>query len=654
MGAFMRSRRWLFSLLLVSFLTANLAAQSKPDATEYEIKEHYTKYEYRIPMRDGVHLFTSVYVPKDSSHAYPFLINRTPYSVAPYGVDLYRKRLGPSPDFDKAGYIFVNQDVRGRYMSEGAFVEMRPHIDVKKSKQDIDDSTDLYDTIEWLLKNVPNNNGNAGIWGISYPGFFTSASIIDSHPALKAASPQAPMTDLFMGDDAYHGGAFMLDANFGFYAFFKPQENPQLPPKNRDSFDYGTTDAYDFYLNAGPIANLSKYLNGKSALFDDQMRHNTYDDYWKARNLAPHMKNIHCAVLTVGGWFDAEDLQGPFSTFHAIDKNNSGIFNALVIGPWVHGGWARYEGEHLGRVEFSFNTGDYYRKNILFPFFEQYLKGNGDAKLPKAYVFETGTNVWRRYSAWPPKEVQPKTLYLRAGGVLSFDAPAADSAAFDEYASDPAKPVPFVNYAATEVPQEYMLSDQRFASSRTDVLVYQTPVLQEDVTIAGPISPRLFVSTSGTDSDWDVKVIDVYPADYPNSKFDEAKSEDRDKPRADVGPPTFTMGGYEQLVRGEPFRGKFRHSFEKPEPFTPGKVEEIDFTMQDVNHTFRRGHRIMVQIQSSWFPLTDRNPQTFVNIPDAKPADFVKAAERLYHAKGEASGIVVGVIASPGAAEEHK
>jgi putative CocE/NonD family hydrolase len=647
---------FLFSLLLIGNPSiGNLAAQSKPDAQDYDIKEHYTKYEYRIPMRDGVRLFTAVYVPKDTLHTYPFLINRTPYDVGPYGEDEYRKHLGPSPDFDKAGYIFVLQDVRGRWMSEGTFVEMRPHIDNKKSNKDVDDSSDLYDTIDWLLKNVPNNNGNAGIWGISYPGFYTSASIIDSHPALKAASPQAPMTNLFMGDDAYHGGAFMLDANFGFYTFFKPQDDPQLPPKTPVEFDFGTKDAYEFYLNVGPTSNLSKYLKGTSGLFDDQMNHDTYDDYWKVRDLAPHMKNIHCAVLTVGGWFDAEDLQGPFSTFHAIDKNNSGIFNALVVGPWVHGGWYRYDGNHLGRVQFDVNTGDYYRKNILFPFFEQYLKGNGDAKLPKAFVFETGTNVWRRYSAWPPKEAVAKTLYFRAGGGLSFDPPsgAAGAPGYDEYVSDPAKPVPFVSYVADEVPQEYMDSDQRFAASRTDVLVYETPVLQEDVSIAGPITPHLFVSTSGTDSDWDVKLIDVYPNDYPDSRFDEPKP-DRATPRTDVGPPPFTMAGYQQLVRGEPFRGKFRHSFEKPEPFTPGKVEEVNFHMQDVNHTFRRGHRIMVQVQSSWFPLTDRNPQTFVNIPYAKPSDFVKATERVYHTKDEASGIEVGVLPNPRLVEEQK
>jgi putative CocE/NonD family hydrolase len=567
-------------------------------------------------------------------------------------VDHYRTHLGPSPDFDRSGYIFVFQDVRGRYMSEGKFVEMHPHIDNKKSDKDVDDASDMHDTIDWLLKNVPNNNGNAGIWGISYPGFYTSASIIDSHPALKAASPQAPMTDLFMGDDAYHGGAFMLDANFGFYAFFKPQDSPQLPAKVSVPFDFGTKDPYDFYLSVGPIGNLSKLLDGDSWLFDDQMRHDTYDDYWKARNLAPHMKNIHCAVLTVGGWFDAEDLQGPFSTFHSIEEKNPGIFNALVVGPCVHGGWARYEGEHLGRAEFASNTADFYRKNILFPFFEQHLKGAADAKLPKAYVFETGTNVWRRYSAWPPKNAASKTLYLQANGGLSFDPPATESSSFDEYISDPAKPVPFVNYVAEEVPQEYMVSDQRFAASRPDVLVYESPVLQEDVTIVGPIAPHLFVSTSGTDSDWDVKLIDVYPNDYPDNKLD-AHPGDRDRP-TDVGPPSFTMAGYEQLIRGEPFRGKFRHSFEKPEPFTPGKVEEINATFQDVNHTFRRGHRIMVQIQSSWFPLTDRNPQTFVNIPDAKPSDFVKATERVYHSKAQASRINVQVMANPAEVEEKK
>ena len=643
-------RRNLFAgFFLMLTLLASVSAQNKADDTrEFDVKEHYTKYEYRIPMRDGVHLFTAVYVPKDSSERYPFLLNRTPYNVGPYGVDNYRKRLGPSTDFDKSGYIFVFQDVRGRWMSEGSFVESRPHIDNKKSKKDVDDASDTYDTIEWLLTNVPHNNGNAGIWGISYPGFYTSAGIIDSHPALKAASPQAPMTDLFMGDDAYHGGAFMLAANFDFYTGFAPQDHPQTPPKNEVSFDYGTQDGYQFYLGAGPIGNLSHYLQGKSVLWDDQVHHDLYDDYWKSRNLALHMNNVHCAVLTVGGWFDAEDLSGPLLTYNAIEKSNPGIFNALVMGPWVHGGWRRYEGNHLGRVNFASNTADFYRKNILFPFFEQHLKSAGDAGLPEAYVFETGTNLWRQYSAWPPKDAQTKTLYFHANGELSFEPPSEPSEGFDEYVSDPAKPVPFVAYTAIDVPQEYMLSDQRFATSRSDVLTYQTQVLQEDVTIAGPLSPNLFVSTTGTDSDFDVKLIDVYPQDYPQNKLDEAQSEEENeakgKSKTDVPPPVFTMGGYQQLVRGEPFRGKFRHSFEKPEPFTPGKVEQVSFTMQDVNHTFRRGHRIMVQVQSSWFPLTDRNPQTFLNIPDAKPGDFVKATERVYHAKDQASGLAVKVL----------
>jgi putative CocE/NonD family hydrolase len=643
-GGFMLRRKPTILLLGLVSVSGALFAQTRPDTPDYDVKEHYTKYEYRIPMRDGAKLFTSVYVPKDNSRPCPFLISRTPYSVAPYGVDQYRTQLGPSPDFDRVGYIFVFQDVRGRFMSEGTFIEMRPHIDMKKSSKDVDDSSDLYDTIDWLLKNIPNNNGKAGIWGISYPGFFTSASIIDSHPALKAASPQAPMTDLFMGDDAYHGGAFMLGANFGFYSQFKPQANPELPPKTRVPFDYGTPDGYEFFLNAGSLANLAGKLSGPAFLWLDQVHHNTYDDYWKARNLSPHMKNIHCAVLTVGGWFDAEDLQGPFSTFHAIDKYNPGIFNALVIGPWVHGGWYRYDGNHLGRVTFASNTGDYYRKNILFPFFEQYLRGKDDAKLPKAYVFETGSNVWRQYSSWPPEKAQQKTLYFHANGGLSFDPPGNESTAFDEYISDPGKPVPFVDYLSQSVPQEYMVSDQRFAASRTDVLTYQTAALQEDVTLTGPVSPHLFVSTTGADSDWDIKIIDVYPPDYPQSKFDEPRPEERDRPRMDVSPPSFTMGGYQQLVRGEPFRGKFRHSFEKPEPFTPGKAEEVNFTMQDINHTFRRGHRIMVQVQSSWFPLTDRNPQSFVNIPDAQPTDFVKATQRVFHNKTQASGIAINVL----------
>jgi len=626
---------WL-CLLACTCITPTFA-QDKP-AEDY-VKAHYTKYEYRIPMRDGVHLFTAVYVPKDTSQSYPFMIDRTPYSVAPYGEDQYKRSLGPSDEFEKAGYIFVYQDVRGRYLSEGKFVEMHPHIDDKKSPQDVDDSSDMYDTLEFLLKHVLNNNGKAGIWGISYPGFYTSASIIDSHPAIKAASPQAPMTNLFKGDDSYHGGAFMLDANFDFYTFFKPFNEPSLP-KHEIPFDMGTPNAYEFYLNVGPISNLDKnYLKGSNPLFNDQLYHTTYDDYWKARDLSQHMKNVKCAVLVVGGWFDAEDLVGPLSTFDAINKFNPGAVTTLVEGPWVHGGWARSNGDHLGDVQFNTKTGEFFRQNIQFPFFEYYLKGKG-SPLPKAYVFETGTNVWRTYETWPPKQAAPRMLYFHAGGKLSFEPPSEKEGS-DEYVSDPAHPVPFVGYITDTVPQRYMVDDQRFASTRTDVLVYQTEPLTEDVTISGPISPKLKVATTGTDSDFVVKLIDVYPNDYPDPETDSSTG------KRVIDAPALRMGGYQQLLRGEPMRGKFRNSWEKPEAFTPGKMTEVDFSMSDLDHTFRKGHRIMVQVQSSWFPLTDRNPQTFTDIPNAKPEDFKKATETIFHNHDAASGVEVLVLPQP-------
>ena len=634
-------RRLRFAVLAAFALGFTVASAQQPaPAAPHEdyVRAHYTKYEFRIPMRDGKRLFTAVYVPKDAiGGPYPFLMGRTPYSVAPYGEDQYPSRLGPSDEFEKAGYIFVYQDVRGRWMSEGDFVEMRPHIDEKKSPQDVDDSSDTYDTIEFLLKHVAGNNGKVGIWGISYPGFYTSASIIDSHPALAAASPQAPMTDLFLGDDTYHGGAFMLSANFGFYApFFHPQQNP-MTPKPMVEFDFGTTDSYKFYLQAGNVANLDKvYLKGSNWLFNDQYKHDTYDDYWQARDLSRHMKNVHCAVLVVGGWFDAEDLSGPYRTFNAIGKFNPQTPSTLVEGPWVHGGWARSDGDHLGDVQFNAKTGEYFRSNIQFPFFEHYLKGKGAAQA-KAVVFETGTNVWRSFEAWPPKAAQPKTLYFHAGGKLSFDPPA-EAKGVDEYLSDPNHPVPFVGYTTDTVPQRYMVDDQRFASTRPDVAVYQTDPLEEDVTIAGPISPKLKIASSGTDSDFDVKLIDVYPEDYP----DPDNSLTGNKRIVDA--PPLRMGGYQQLLRGEPFRAKFRNSWEKPEPLTPGKEAEIDFTMPDLFHTFRRGHRIMVQVQSSWFPLTDRNPQTFTDIPNAKPEEFQKANEQIFRQKDAASGVEVLVM----------
>jgi uncharacterized protein len=628
---------------VLAFASAANAQQSASNAPQEDyVRAHYTKYELRIPMRDGVRLFTAVYVPKPSAFPddpgpYPILMDRTPYGVAPYGEDRYPAHLGPSDEFEKAGYIFVYQDVRGRWMSEGEFVEMRPHIDVKKSPNDVDDSSDTYDTIEYLLKRVPNNNGKVGVWGISYPGFYTSASIIDSHPALVAASPQAPMSDLFLGDDSYHGGAFMLSANFGFYApFFYPQKNPESSEPHV-SFQFGTPDSYEFYLRAGNIANLeTNYLKGTNWLFDDQFKHDTYDAYWQSRDISRHMKNVKCAVLVVGGWFDAEDLQGPYRTFYAINKFNPDTPSTLVEGPWVHGGWARSDGSHLGDVQFDAKTADYFRSHIQFPFFEHYLKAKGET-LPKAIVFETGSNVWRRYDAWPPKAATPRMLYFHAGGKLSFDPPT-ETKSEDEYLSDPNHPVPFVGYTTDTVPQRYMVDDQRFASYRPDVVTYETDPLTEDVTIAGPISPHLKVASSGTDSDFDVKLIDVYPDDLPD-----AQSGGEAGKRVLDAPPLH-MGGYQQLLRGEPFRAKFRNSWEKPEPLVPGKEADINFTMPDLYHTFRRGHRIMVQVQSSWFPLTDRNPQTFTDIPYAKPDEFQKATEQIFHQQDAASGVEVLVM----------
>jgi putative CocE/NonD family hydrolase len=630
-------------VLLVACSLPALAQDKPAPPDDTYIKAHYTKYEYRIPMRDGAHLFTSVYVPKQSEAAaphtaYPFLIDRTPYSVAPYGEDQYPKHLGPSDEFEKAGYIFVYQDVRGRYLSEGAFVEMHPHIDDKKSPKDVDDSSDLYDTLEFLLKHVPDNNGKAGIWGISYPGFYTSASMIDSHPALKAASPQAPMTNLFMGDDAYHGGAFMLAANFGFYANFKPLDHPQTPPQTIP-FDMGTPDGYEFYLNATPTSTLdTKYLSGTNWLLADQLYHSTFDSYWQARDLSLHMHNIRCAVMTVGGWYDAEDLSGPMRTYYAVEKNNPGIANTIVEGPWVHGGWARSDGDHLGEVQFNAKTAEFFRKNIQFPFFEYYLKGKG-SPMPEAYMFETGANVWRQYSEWPPAAAKAKTLYLRAGGKLTFDPPAAKEG-FDAYVSDPAHPVPFVGYVTDTVPQRYMVDDQRFASKRPDVVTYQTDPLEEDITIAGPISPKLKVTSTGTDSDFVVKLIDVYPSNAPDPDVTAMN-----KRVLDTAP--IRMGGYQQLVRGEPMRAKFRDSWSAPTPLTPGKITAVDFTMPDLLHTFRKGHRIMVQVQSSWFPLTDRNPQTFTDIPHAKPEEFKKATEEIYHEQSAPSGIELMILPQP-------
>lgn len=635
--------RWFLlvalSALAPALLFAQPAAPPKPLAGA-ELKEHiranYTKYEYLIPMRDGVKLFTAVYVPKDDARTYPLMLIRTPYSVAPYGPDKYPDNLRPGALFAQSGYIFVYQDVRGRWMSEGEFVNVRPHNPAKKPKE-VDESSDTYDTVEWLTKNVKGHNGRVGITGISYPGFYAVCGMIDAHPAVKAVSPQAPVTDWFVGDDFHHNGCLFLPHAFNFmYGFGKNRPEPTRK-FGRTPFEHDTPDGYKFFLDMGPLKNAdAKHYKGEIAFWKEVMAHGTYDDFWKARNIRAHVKNVKPAVLTVGGWFDAENLFGALEIYKYAEADAPPKHNHLVMGPWDHGGWSREGGDRLGDVRFNAKTADFFREKIEFPFFESHLKGDGNDARPKAWVFETGTNVWRKFDAWPPKGVQKTAFYPAPAGTLALtskhDALASgvvDFVGYDEFVSDPAKPVPFINKTDIGMVREYMTADQRFASTRTDVLVYQGDALKEDLTLAGPIEVELYVSTTGTDADWVVKVIDVYPDDFPDP---------------DPSPTGVKMGGYQQLVRGEPFRGKFRNGFDKPEPFKPGEVTKVKFTMPDVFHTLRPGHRLMVQVQSTWFPLVDRNPQTFCDIYKADASDFKKQTHKVYRDTERPSKITAGVL----------
>ncbi|HJT35259.1 MAG TPA: CocE/NonD family hydrolase [Pirellulales bacterium] len=625
-----RVRLLLPSLLSLVWLCA-WAGTAGAQGLEY-VKANYTKYEYRIPMRDGKRLFTTVYVPKDDAQTWPMLLTRTPYSAGPYGADRYKSDLGPSPLFGKEGYIFVYQDVRGRWMSEGEFVNMRPYVPEKNGPNDIDETSDTWDTIDWLTRHVPNHNGKVGMWGISYPGFYTAAGMIDAHPALKAASPQAPVTDWFVGDDWHHNGALFLPHLFNFMANFG-RPRPEPVKKMRPHFEHETPDGYDFFLRLGTLADANaKYFEDQVAFWNDAMQHGTYDDFWKARNLRQHLRNIRPAVMTVGGWFDAENLFGALETYKHVEQSSPDSANMLVIGPWRHGGWSSDDGSKLGDVSFNSKVSGFYREKIELPFFEFHLKGKGDFKPPEAWVFETGVNQWRRHERWPPAAAKAKPIYLGAGGRLSFEPPEEKEPTYDEYVSDPDRPVPFIDQITNAMAAEYMIADQRFAARRPDVLVYQTDVLEEDVTIAGPLRAELQVSTSGTDSDWIVKLIDVYPDDYPDPN---------------PNPSGVRMGGYQQLVRGDVMRGKFRNSLEKPEAFTPGEPTAVNFALPDAYHTFRSGHRIMVQVQSTWFPLVDRNPQQLMDIYHAKPADFRRATQRLYRSGKLASRIVLPVVGGP-------
>ncbi len=573
------------------------------------VLENYDKHEYMIPMRDRVKLYTQVYIPKDTSRTYPILFSRTPYSVRNYGPTNYRNRLGPSDLFTKEGFIFVYQDVRGKFKSEGEFIVMRPYKPVKQGFQDTDESSDTYDTIEWLLKNIPHHNGRVGMWGGSYGGWQTVMGMIDAHPALKVSSPRASPSDMWIGDDFHHNGAFRLMYTFDWLVNdARPRTGLTIirPPL----FNYGTPDGYKFFMDLGPVSNINrKYLHNQIPTWDEYMKHGDYDEYWKKQSLLQYLDNITHPILNVAAWFDAEDFYGPMSIYSTIEKKNIHNKSILVVGPWYHGGWGNSDGDQLGDINFDQKTGIYFREKVEFPFFMYHLKDEGELDLPEALVFETGSNQWRSYKRWPPKGTTEKLLYFQTDGKLSFNPPAeVSNQAFDEYTSDPQKPVPWSKNIQNRQGHLWMVEDQRFAGRRPDVLVYQSDILTENITIAGPIIASLYVSTTGTDADWVVKLIDVYPNNAPND-----------------------MGDYQMLLAGEVLRSKYRNSFENPEPMEPNQVTKIEFDLRDKFHCFLKGHRIMVQVQSTWFPVIDRNPQKFVDIYKAKEDDFQKAVHRVCH-----------------------
>ncbi|HET9985593.1 MAG TPA: CocE/NonD family hydrolase [Longimicrobiales bacterium] len=618
-----RLRLVALALVLVS---ARPAAAQEP---AFDVRAHYAKSDHMVPMRDGVKLFTIVYAPRDTTQRYPILLLRTPYSIPPYEPEVYRKVLGPSAEFDRAGYIFVFQDARGKFRSEGEFEVSKPFKAVKRGPTDTDESSDTYDTIDWLLKNVPGHNGRVGMWGISYPGWQTVLGMMEPHPALKAASPQASPSDQFIGDDFHHNGAFRLMYAFSWLAGNARVRTAQTTTRG-PAFDYGTPDGYRFFMEAGSARAIdSLYFRGQVPSWTDFLKHPDYDAFWKSQALLKDLRTVPAdlPILNVAGWFDAEDFYGPTSIYYQLEKNHPRNRSTLVVGPWRHGGWNSMPGDELGDIRFGSATGRYFQTEVQFPFFEHYLKDRGSWTSPEAVVFETGANAWHTFDAWPPKEATARNLYFRPDGRLSFDPPSA--AGYDEYVHDPAKPVPFSAETRTTQGHLWMIEDQRFASTRPDVLVYETEPLESDVTIAGPVRASLDVSTSGTDADWIVKLIDVLPGDTPDNE---------------PNPAGVRMGHFQMLLAGEVFRSKYRKSFEKPVPMVPGQVTPIEFDLHDKYHTFRKGHRIMVQVQSSWFPVIDRNPGKFMDIYEARPSDFRKTTQRVYRSPRYPSHLVLTVL----------
>ncbi len=608
------------AFLSISFCTA---AQ---EINETYFKEHYTKKEVYITMRDGVKLFTAIYIPKDNTEKHPFLMTRTPYSCAPYGEDKYSSIAnGYKAAYIKENYIFVFQDVRGRYMSEGEFEDVRPFNKNKKGKE-IDEASDTYDALDWLVKNVENNNGNVGILGTSYPGFYSTEAALSNHPALKAVSPQAPVTDWFIGDDFHHNGAFFAMDGFGFYSTFgKP--HPKPTQGYGTGYNFTVKDNYKFYLENGTPKNLSRIIGDSIKFWHQMMEHPNYDAWWQARNARNGLYNVKPAMLWVGGLFDAEDCWGAWNAYKACEKQSPITNSSIVMGPWYHGQWSN-EGSFLGNARFGSNTSEYYQTNIEVPFFNYHLKGKGTmADIAEANIFFTGENEWKKLKQWPQMEVEQKEYYAYFYNRLLDEKPFKKVELkgevypdqFYEYTSDPAHPVPYTEDVHNRRTREYMTDDQRFAERRPDVLTFKTNILENEVTVAGSVIADISVSISTTDADFVVKIIDVFPDDfnYPGGVKGNGKE--------------YPMGGYEMLVRGEIMRGKYRNSFEKPEPFVPNKITNVKYALPDIAHTFKKGHRIMIQIQSSWFPLADRNPQKFMNIYKAEEKDYIKSNIRIYH-----------------------
>jgi putative CocE/NonD family hydrolase len=615
----MRSLKLLLFLLVMATQAVVMAQSPKVDSVY--IATYYEKFEYRIPMRDGAKLFTVVYVPKDKSKTYPILLNRTCYNASSYAH--YDTHGHPSDFLVRDKYILAFQDVRGRYMSDGKFDNMTPNIpgNDRKNKTAIDESSDTWDTIDWMVKNIKGNNGKVGMYGISYPGFYTAAALPDAHPALKASSPQAPISDFFF-DDFHHQGAYLQSYTAAFAVFGYQKDTltreDWFTDKIMRFYEKPPRDGYDFHLRMGPLKNITEKYHGDNFFWQQIIDHPNYDEFWQKRNLLPHLKNITPAVMTVGGWFDAEDLYGPLNIYKSIEASTPGAYNTIVMGPWAHGDWARERGKSThNHIYFGDSISTFYQREIERRFFAYFLKNEGQPKLPEAYMFDTGKKVWREFDVWPPKDIPPMKLYFGENGRLGINRPLNEQAVF-EYVSDPAKPVPYTSQTEglTFTPRAFMSDDQRDASRRPDVITFESEVLTEDVVLAGEILAKLKVSMTGTDADFIVKLIDVYPQDHPNY---------------DHNPKNIVMGGYQQLVRSEVFRGRFRNSYEKPEPFTPNQVTEVNVPLQDILHTFKKGHRIMIQIHSTWFPYIDRNPQKYVdNIYKANAEDFIKSTIRVY------------------------